>query len=273
MLSSHSFAACAATIISASSAHALAGEARGPQTEGWSVGVGAAPLYAPLYQGSDDYGLSIFPDLRIAYGDRFAASIPDGVRYSLIRAGAVTAGPIARIRFGREEGRGGSPFLITGETDGLAGLGDVSAAGEIGGFAAISEGPFGLRAELRRGFGGHNGVVGDLNASWSRRAGRTFYSIGPRASFGAGGFVDAYFGISPAQSLSSGLPAFEAKGGLISYGVGGVAARQLDRNLSLTVFGGYDRLAGDAARSPLVRERGSRDQFTLGLAVSYRFNL
>jgi outer membrane protein len=35
----------------------------------------------------------------------------------------------------------------------------------------------------------------------------------------------------------------------------------------------YDRLSGDAADSPVVRELGSRSQLSGGLGITYTFNL
>ncbi|MEO6255217.1 MAG: MipA/OmpV family protein, partial [Sphingomicrobium sp.] len=38
-------------------------------------------------------------------------------------------------------------------------------------------------------------------------------------------------------------------------------------------FGRYERLVGDAAKSPIVRELGSRNQLSGGLGLSYTFNI
>ena len=40
--------------------------------------------------------------------------------------------------------------------------------------------------------------------------------------------------------------------------------------MRLHIRGGYDRLVGDAADSPIA-EAGSKDQFSIGVGVSYRF--
>ncbi|MGR8920131.1 MAG: hypothetical protein ACU85V_10950, partial [Gammaproteobacteria bacterium] len=31
---------------------------------GWRVGLGLAPVLSPVFEGADDYGFSVFPDLR-----------------------------------------------------------------------------------------------------------------------------------------------------------------------------------------------------------------
>jgi outer membrane scaffolding protein for murein synthesis (MipA/OmpV family) len=183
----------------------------------------------------------------------------------------LTAGPIARLRFGRKADTGSSPFLIAGETDDLLGLEDIPAAAELGGFAQYSRGQFSLKGDIRRGFGGHEGVVADFSAQVSRRSGDVAWSFGPRTTLAGARYVDVYFGVDPAGAASSGLPAFEARGGVVSFGAGGSAVHPLTDNAALTFFAGYDRLAGDAARSPIVEMRGERDQFSLGVAFGYRF--
>ena len=65
----------------------------------------------------------------------------------------------------------------------------------------------------------------------------------------------------------------EADGGLVSYGVGGALIRPLDRRRSVTLFGGVDRLGGEPAGTSLIRERGQRMQFTVGLGYGMRFGL
>ncbi|MDR7102418.1 outer membrane scaffolding protein for murein synthesis (MipA/OmpV family) [Croceicoccus sp. BE223] len=142
------------------------GRPQSTAAEGWSVTVGVAPMAGPAWEGSDDMILSIFPDVRIAYGDTIFASIPDGVGWNAINDNGWKAGPIAKLRFGRDEDGGGSPFAVAGSSDALAGMGDVDPAEEVGGFV---EKRFGAarqwsgRIETVRGSGGHEGIVADLS--------------------------------------------------------------------------------------------------------------
>ncbi len=241
--------------------------------EGWAVTVGVAPVLSPAWQGSKDMALSVFPDLRINYKDVIFASIPDGLGWNVVNQEGWKAGPIAKVRFGRDEDRGGSPFLITGGSDALAGLGDVDAAVELGGFVEKRVGPWRGRVEVRRGFGGHEGVVADGSIAYQARAGRTIINVGPRATVASKGYIDTYFGIDAGQSQRSGLRPYSPSGGLLSYGVGASLIRPLNRRSAVTVFTGLDRLADEAGDSPLVRERGRRLQFTLGVGYGFRFKL
>ncbi|MEG8015919.1 MipA/OmpV family protein [Sphingomonas sp. 22R3R2A-7] len=242
-------------------------------TAGWSITVGVAPVLSPAWQGSRDMALAIFPDLRINYKDVIFASIPDGLGWNVVNHDGWKAGPLAKLRFGRDEERGGSPFLITGGSDALRGLGDVDAAVETGGFIEKRAGPWRGRIEVRRGFGGHDGVVADGSVAYQARRGRTIINVGPRATLASREYIETYFGIDAVQSQRSGLRPYSASGGLLSYGVGGTVIRPLSRRSAVTLFTGLDQLGQNAGDSPLVRERGRRTQFTLGLGYGFRFNL
>lgn len=244
-----------------------------PQVADWNLTVGVAPLVAPVYQGADEYGVSLFPDLRVNYKDVFFASVPDGIGYSVINSANWKVGPLVKLRFGRQEDTGGSPFLLSGDPDGLRGMGDVDLAGEAGGFAQYSSGSLRTRVELRQGFGGHDGFVGDVGISHVGRTGRLSYSIGPRLSFGSRDYMHTYFGIDAVQSRNTGLARYDADGGIQSIGIGGSAVLPLTSASAMTLFAGYDRLGDPLRKSPLIRERGDANQFSIGLAWGYRIGL
>jgi outer membrane protein len=238
-----------------------------------AVTIGAAPVVSPVFFGSKDYGFSIFPDLRLKYGEVLSASVPEGLTINVVNEDDLKLGPIAKIRFGRDEESGGSPFLISGSSNGLQGLGDVGTAGEFGVFAEYSIQKFRLRMDIRQGVGGHNGIVGDVSATYGDRFGPVSYRIGPRMSGGSSSYVNTYFGVDSVQSSRSGLERYEGTGGITSFGFGGTTVIPLAKNTAVTIFYGYDRLAPTTGNSPLVEVRGSEDQLTFGMAFGYRFEL
>ncbi|MGB3625852.1 MAG: MipA/OmpV family protein [Henriciella sp.] len=245
--------------------------------DGWQVSVGAGVLTSPTYEGDDDYDLKVLPNLQFRYGARFFASVQDGVGYRLFNSDTLSAGPIARVRFSRDED-GDQTFSVTGgETDDLLGLGDVDTTIEVGGFVGWTVGDIALSGEVRQGLGGHEGLVADLGASWRGRltgfGPPVFWSAGPSIRLADSDYTSAYFGVTPLQSVRSGLPQYEADGGLYSYGLGASAFVPLDRDnrWSLVMIAGYDQLAGDAGDAPLVDLRGARDQFTFGAFLSRTF--
>ena len=150
-------------------------------------------------------------------------------------------------------------------------LGDIPAAAELGGFLERRSGAFSVRAEARRGFGAHQGVIGDVSASYSRRFGKTIFNAGPRATFATADYVERYFGVDAVQAVNSGLAPYDPDGGLVSYGVGVTGIRPITNRVTAAFIANYERINGDAAASPIVRDLGDADQVSLILSLSYRF--
>jgi outer membrane scaffolding protein for murein synthesis (MipA/OmpV family) len=253
---------------------------RPPVQPDWVMTIGIAPIVAPVWQGSRDHGFSIFPDLRLNYKDTLFLSIPDGLGWNMVNRDGWKLGPLAKIRFRRQERNGGSPFLITGGSTALQGMGDVGFAGEFGGFAQKSfvNGKLRARAELRQGTGGHDGLIADTNLSWNdrRRDASLLWNAGIRATWASSSFTNAYFGVDASQSLATGLPQFTTGSGLVSAGASASLIKPLGRfgrNGAITLFTSYDRLGNVVAASSLIRQRGQRDQVSVGIAYGYRFGL
>lgn len=244
--------------------------------DGVSVTVGIAPVFSPAWQGSSDATLSIFPDLRLNYGDVLFASIPDGLGWNAIKIDGWRAGPLVKLRFGRGEEDGGSPFLVAGGSNALLGMGNISATAEVGGFAEKRFGrqrEWRARAELRRGFGGHEGVLLDGSLSRQVRVAGAIINFGPRVTAASQDFMQAYFGIDAGQSARTGLARYNAKGGILSYGMGGTVIRPLTPRSALTLFTSLENLGEEPGNSPLVEERGRRAQYTLGIGYGFRLGL
>lgn len=247
-----------------------------PVNDGWGVTTGGGVLVSPTYEGDDESRVSVLPNIQVTYGDRLFASVQEGVGYRVINDPGFKAGPIVRLRFSRDED-GDQAFAVNGEdTTDLRGLGDVGTSLEFGGFVETAVGPVTLSAEARQAANGHEGFVADFGVKWSGRAflfgPPVIWSVGPRAKLVDDSFNSAYFGVTPAQSIASGLPIFDASGGLHSYGVGATAIIPLtqDNTWTAVIVAGFDRLSEDAADSPLVRLRGSRDQASIGVFLSYK---
>jgi len=244
--------------------------------EGWNFTLGTGAMYKPAFVGSKDYQAMAFPDIKVEYGDVFFASLFEGVGYNVISTDAWRAGAIAKFDLGRTEDDD-NPFRIAGDkTNALRGLGDVDATAELGGFVEYSTGPFSAMVELRQGVGGHEGLVGEtgvnLKVFIEQSGGKPImYSFGPRATFADANYNNAFFGINQTQSANSGLARYDANAGLVSYGMGGFAMMPISDSVSLGVFGGYDRLSGVVADSPLIKKRGDENQFTGGVRISYEF--
>jgi outer membrane protein len=152
-------------------------------------------------------------------------------------------------------------------------MGNVRATIELGGFFTYAQGPFRATLELRQGANGHRGLIGEAGINYSRRFSTqgigTIFSIGPRMGFSDSNYAQTFFGINATQSAGSGLAAYNAGGGIYSYGLGSTAVFLFSERFSATLLARFDRLAGDAERSPLVKERGSANQALVGLFLTY----
>jgi len=240
--------------------------------KGWEYAIAAGAIYTPNYLGDDHYRLNLFPDFSVRYKKRFSASFFEGIAYNLVITDNWRVGPIIKYDFGRDEDND-SPLALGDETDDLQGLGDVDGTFEIGGFVEYSFAGFTTNFEARQAIDGHDGLLAEVELKFSGKlpaSGRpVLYSIGPKITYADASYNGAFFDVSPSQSAASGLAQFEADSGFNSYGLHGSLFMPLKNQITLIAFGGYDRLDGDIADSPLVRQRGSKDQWIAGILLSY----
>lgn len=171
-------------------------------------------------------------------------------------------------------------FNVIGERDAsdsnsLTGLRNIDTSYEFGLGAGYRYGMFEGFLEVRRGFGGYNGFVGQagVNAIFDPTD-RWNIRTGPRVGFADNNYMDTYFGVTAAEAAASPVinTAYNADAGIRSVGVKALSTYDLTKDFRLHLEAGYDRLVLDAADSPIV-ENGSRDQFTVGVGVTYRFAL
>ncbi len=156
----------------------------------------------------------------------------------------------------------------------LAGTKDVDWALELGLGGGYRTEHFRVFGELRQGINGHTGQVGQLGLDGIIYPTDRFeFSIGPRASFASGEYMDTYFGVTSSEATASGgkLSAYNASAGFKSVGISARGSYDWNDTTRLHLQAGYDRLIGDAADSPIT-DQGSKDQFRIGMGVSYKFS-
>jgi outer membrane protein len=237
-----------------------------PVSGNWTVMIGAEGQYGPDFEGAKRSMFSpipIFSIRRAGSVDQFR-SPRDSASIALIDFGDLRAGPAGKLVSSRK----------ASSYSELNGLGDVKTAFEFGGF--IEYFPvdwFRLRNETREGFGGHQGVVSDFSADFIVPVTRAItVSAGPRLTWESTKAVSPYFSVNAVQAMASGLPVFEAKGGAHSAGAGAQVKYRINPQWEVHSYVEYERLLGDAAKSPLVVARGSVNQTTVGIGASYSFD-
>lgn len=259
--------ACAALIFgfAGSMAHAQESRAPGWLAGDWSLTLGASTSFAPRYQGADKLAFFAQPMIslgRTGKGPRFT-SRNDNIALALYENEIFRVGPVGKILFERDD-----------KDRDLRGLGKVPWGGEVGAFFDLYPAHwFRLRTEIRQGFRAHGGLVVDM-------AGDAFHDLtpslrisgGPRLSLATADYFRAYYGVNATQSAASGLAPYRPDGGVRAIGVGGALTWKATDKITTSLFSEYARLVGPAASSTLVRQRGSVNQFTIGVSATYRFD-
>jgi outer membrane protein len=229
------------------------------------VRIGLGAQFQPEYYGGDGTEIGPLWDLDIARGDnefRFEAP-DDGFDIAVISNDRFAAGPVLNLQRGRKNDDVG------------AAVGKVKTTIEAGAFVqAYPTKAFRIRGELRKGIGGHEGLVGDIGADFVSRDGDSYvFSIGPRLLFSDSKFQRAFFGVTPAAALATGLPVYRPDGGMHAVAATSGLTYQFNKDFGMFGYGRYERLVGDAGKSPIVRQLGSRDQLSAGIGLSYTFNV
>lgn len=225
------------------------------------IGLGAQLV--PSFPGSDDHSVRPLFDLARARGDeQFDFEAPDeSFGFSLFSENGFAIGPAVNLEGSRKA------------KDVGADLPKVGMSIEVGGFVQyeLSE-SFRVRMELRKGLSGHKGLIGNIGADFvARDKDEWLFSIGPRVSFADKKYHRAYFSVAPEDSIASGLPAYSAGSGIQAVGATAGFLTQLSERWGIYSYAKFDRLVGDAADSPIVRQLGSRSQLSGGLALTYTF--
>ncbi|MBO9707322.1 MAG: MipA/OmpV family protein [Caulobacter sp.] len=232
------------------------------------VAVGAGMLYRPDYSGSDDYEVRPLPFVMLRY-ERAGYVIEmggGGAVVDIARSPRLVFGPLLHYRLGRHDVS--DPVVRK--------LPDLDDAVEAGARLAYSSDLAGGRLTAGLDYlhdvsGVHNGQTLQASLSFER-------SLSPRVALGARvtvtyadrSFMRSYYGVDVGAG-ASGLPSYIPDQGL-QAGEAGLSLRWSPAaRWSVIGSAAYERLADEAARSPIVRLRGSRDQTSLALGVVRRF--
>lgn len=164
-------------------------------------------------------------------------------------------------------------------------LGEIDTSVEVGAYAGIGYtglitsdfDKLSLSVSYRKGISGANrsGVWNPVLTYTTPLSTRALVSIFTSAEIAEDRYARLYFGVTPAQSLASGLPAFRPQGGQKDISFGGfftyALTGNLTKGLSIVVGGTYKKLVNDFADSPIVSIAGDRKQWTgaAGLALTF----
>ncbi|NWH08325.1 MAG: MipA/OmpV family protein [Alphaproteobacteria bacterium] len=224
----------------------------------WKIVLGGGVALVPEYEGGDELEVSPFPLVSISWRD-FIFLDGRGLGINVIHTKDFQVGAAIGYAPGREED----------DAEILRGLGDIDPAARAQIFASYSLGFARLRASVSRDLGGSEGTQAELGLqSMIPVSDDLRLTGGVSATWADDAYMESYFGVTPTQSLNSGLPIYEAGAGFkradVSVG--------LIWNMTETWFVrseakvGY--LFGDAADSPITQNE-LQPSFMVGLG--YRF--
>jgi outer membrane scaffolding protein for murein synthesis (MipA/OmpV family) len=258
-----------------------AGSGRPPEDRN-SLVLGLGGGIAPEYEGADDYGFQPGGviqgkvdgfDFQVRGPNIYVDLLRDAPesRWNLI------AGPVAQVRFERSSRNDIADPRV-------AALGTRDTAVELGGYVGIGRKGFLIPpasltfdlAFVRDVAGAHDSFILTPGVALSSPLSqRSFARLGVTADYVGKGYGRTYFDVAALPNPDA-LPAYATRGsGLKSIGTTFLLTHDLggDNRKGWALFGlaGYKRLLGQYARSPIVRDAGSADQF-LGIAgIAYAF--
>lgn len=125
---------------------------------------------------------------------------------------------------------------------------------------------------VRQAFNGVDGQVGDLGLDVQMPvAPRITVAVGPRARISSQNYMRTYFGVTAKEASKGPLTKYKPDGGFKSVGVAAKLTYALNERTDLELKGGWNRLVGQAADSPIVKA-GSKDQWMVGVGISHQFD-
>ncbi len=223
--------------------------------------VGGALVAGTEYRGSDQRRTLLVPGLDYQWANGWFAGVTNGVGINLSTSPQWQYGARMVLDMGRSESR----------SNALRGLGDIDAKAEAGIFAnhATAGGLF-FSSSARYGSGNEGkGLVVDLGSGYSTQLAPEWrLGLGVAMTLVNAEHMQAYFGITPAQSLGSGYRAYTAGSGVRDVRASAALTHLFNRRLSATLAMSGSSLQGDAKDSPLTRQTSTLSGV---LAVAYAF--
>lgn len=239
----------------------------------WVVTLSANGTFSPNFRGAKEMTFTPYPMLGISRGgSKRRPDIPgDSFSFDLLDSTNFSLGPVARYQPGRYR------------SDDLKLFGLRKNDWTLQGGAYIEFWPshnFRARVEGRHGFRDEDGWVVDFAADFVQTIDRLTMTLGPRARWNSNKEMNHRYGVTLSEAATHNLVfpnhavyAYKPESGFESAGAAASVSYQFTDQWKATATAGYDRLIGDAGRSPIVRRIGDRNQYTFGLKAAYSFGL
>ena len=235
----------------------------GAPRKDWSIMLGGLTFLSPDYEGSDDVKVQGFPFFDVSWRNRFFLNFQQGLGMNIIRNKKLIFGTSVGYYGSREEG----------DNEALRGLGDIDGGVDGRLFVFVPVGPISFTSMYRRDLSGnHDGAILSVGALYFKPVTKKLrINLQGRLNYASEKFMNTYFDINLSQASRSKMTAYDADAGIKDISGFNILIYSFTRHWNVVSFMGFSRLLGDAANSPIVKERGTPNQFRYGLGFSYRF--
>lgn len=235
-----------------------------PDRPDWRVILGAAAETEPVYAGAAAFRVQGGPVIYADYREIAFISTGDGIGVNLFRGDHYRIGVAIAYDLGRRE---------QDDYDNLRGMGNISpapAAKVFATFVLSKKFPLILRVDARQNLGGADGTVGDVGIYMPLPGSSKKFVMfaGPSITMATHRYLQSEFGVTPAQSLASGHPVFDAHSGMESVGVGFSATGFLTKHWLLNIDAAISKLKGSPDVSPLTERPTQR---VIALSLNYQW--
>lgn len=258
--------ASAATLLMADTASAQTASSDPSGLHG-DIVTGVAAI--PEYEGADHYTLIPLANGRVSLDQRYIEIEGVTARINILNSDVIELGPVANLTFGRDRKI---------DSAAVARLGVIDDAFEVGGFVALNL-PVGDSGKVRLAMQAvqdvssvHKGWFGQASAGYALQASpRLSLNASASATYASGEYAQTYYSVTAAGAAASDLPRFDADAGLKDIGVTLGVRYQIADRWSVNATGGYKRLLGDFANSPVVSQQGDANQWFAGVGIGFSF--
>ncbi|EIZ78228.1 MltA-interacting MipA [Novosphingobium sp. Rr 2-17] len=243
-----------------------------------TVGVGAA--YGPSYDGSDDMVLSAFPIVQgewkgIQFNPRAGGIALDFIPDDKDSRISFSLGPVVGASFNRNRQIKDPVVRAAGK---LAWALEVGASGGVSVNKLLNDyDSLTLSADVKWDVRAYKGMTWTPTLSYLTPLSKAvLVTASVSARHVDDDYAKYYYSVTPAQSLASGLPVYNAKGGWDSVNAGLLVGWDLsgdlrDGGFALFALGNYARMLNDGKNTPFTSLRGEANQWTIGGGVAYTF--
>lgn len=232
------------------------------------IGLGVGTV--PDYKGSDDTVAGAAPYARHTFaGQRYVQLFANELTLNVLDSAKYRFGPVVNYHFGRDADVDDPVVRQMREISGTVELGLFGDIAWVD--AANPRNRLILGGMLLQDAGGESdGLRARLSMRYWQQVHRAIdVHLGAGVVYGDDKYNDHYFGVNAANVGSAALPMFEAQSGVNEYFLNLGAAFYLSERWVMGAGVRYGHIAGDAADSPVVSQRGSDTQVTAGLGLAY----